>query len=101
MIRRIRNALRLSAQDRDMTDEMRFHVEMEAKALMSRGMSPDEARRIALATFGGVVRYREEGRDPRCSSWFADLAQDLRYACRTLGRNRGYATVSILTLALA
>jgi predicted permease len=101
MIRRIRNALRLSAQDREMSDEMRFHIEMEAKDLMSRGMAPDEARRVALATFGGAVRYREEGRDARGSSWFPDLAQDIRYARRTLARNRGYAFVSILTLALA
>ena len=101
MIRRIRNALRLSAQDREMSDEMSFHIEMEAKDLMSRGMAPDEARRVALANFGGTVRYREEGRDARGSSWLADLAQDVRYARRTLGRNRGYAVVSIITLALA
>jgi putative ABC transport system permease protein len=101
MIRRLRNALRMSSQDREMTDEMRFHIEMEAKELEAGGMAPEEARRVAQANFGGVVRYREEGREARGSSWFADLAQDIRYARRTLGRNRGYATVSILTLALA
>jgi hypothetical protein len=47
------------------------------------------------------MRYREEGRDARGSSWFSDLAQDIRYAGRTLGRNRAYAAVSILTLAIA
>jgi putative ABC transport system permease protein len=99
--RRLRAIARLSSDDREMTDEMRFHIEMEAKDLMTRGMPPDEAHRTALANFGGIVRYREEGREARGASWLADLTQDVRYARRTLGRNRGYAFVSILTLALA
>lgn len=99
--RRLRAIAHMRADDVDMNDEMRFHIEMEARDLVARGMAPDEARRVALATFGGTMRYREEGRDARGSSWFADLAQDIRYARRTLGRNRGYAFVSILTLALA
>ena len=99
--RRLLAFMRLAANDSEMDEEMRFHVEMEARDLESRGVAPAEARRTALATFGGIMRYREEGREARGSSWLADLAQDLRYARRTLGRNRGYAFVSILTLALA
>ena len=99
--RRLRAAATIGSADREMSEEMRFHIEMEARDLIARGMSAEEARRVALANFGGVVRYREEGREARGSSWFADLAQDVRYGRRTLGRNRGYAFVSILTLALA
>ena len=100
-VRRFSAPTRAADHDREMSDEMRFHIEMEARDLMSRGFSAREAERIARANFGGVERYRDEGRDARGSSWFADLTQDVRYARRTLGRNRGYALVSILTLALA
>src|SRR5438094_2766389 len=87
--------------DRQMDDEMRFHIEMETRDLMSRGMSRQDAERQARAHFGGVQRYKEEGHDVRGTSWFADFAQDVRYARRTLGNNRGYTLVSIVTLALA
>src|SRR3954471_6551930 len=87
--------------DRQMSDEMRFHIEMETRDLISGGMSPEEAERTAQARFGGVERYKDEGRDVRGTSWLADLSQDLRFARRTLGRNRGYTMVSVLTLAVA
>jgi predicted permease len=86
--------------EREMSDEMRFHVEMETDDLISRGMSPEAARRQALATFGGEQRFKEEGHVVRGSHWLVDLAQDLRYAGRSLLHNRGYAVVALLTLAL-
>jgi hypothetical protein len=100
-VRNLRAAARQSATDSEMTDEMRFHIEMEARDLVANGMPADEALRIAHARFGGTTRYREEGREIRGSSWFSDLRQDVRYAWRTLGQNRAYAAVSILTLAIA
>jgi predicted permease len=87
--------------DRQMDEEMRFHIDMEVRDLMSQGLSRDDAERQARARFGGVVRYKEEGHDVRGTSWLADFVQDVRYARRTLGQNRGYTFVSILTLALA
>lgn len=99
--RRATAPVRMHTSDAEMSEEMRFHIEMEARDLLARGMPADEALRVARASFGGVERYRDEGREARGSSWYSDLSQDIRYARRTLGRNRGYALVSILTLALA
>ena len=65
IIRRLRTTLAPAAVDRDMDAEMRFHVEMEAADLAARGVPPDEARRLALLRFGGIQRYKEEGRDAR------------------------------------
>src|SRR5205085_5294952 len=76
------------------------HVDMEAAELQRDGLSPDEARRQALVRFGGVRRYKEEGREARGGSWLEDLARDIRYSTRSLWHARGYATVVILTLAL-
>jgi predicted permease len=86
-------------RDDEMSEEMRFHVDMEAAELERMGMSPAEARRRALANFGGVRRYTEEGREMRML-WLDDLRRDVRYAARSLRRTPGYAIVVVLTLAL-
>src|SRR5262245_39491749 len=87
-------------RDAEMHEEMRFHVDMESEDLERRGVSSDEARRRALATFGGVRRYVEEGREVRGGNWREDLIRDVRYSARALGRTPGYTAVVVLTLAL-
>jgi putative ABC transport system permease protein len=91
---------RRKADDEAMDAEMRFHVDMEAAELERMGVPPAEARRRALATFGGVQRYKEEGHDARGGSWLEDLARDARYSLRSLRRSPGYTAVVVLTLAL-
>src|SRR6266545_7377930 len=91
---------RRKAEDEAMDTEMRFHVDMEAAELERMGVAPDEARRRALAGFGGVQRYKEEGREARGRSWLEDLARDARYSLRSLRRSPGYTAVVVLTLAL-
>ena len=86
--------------DRQMREEMDFHVEMEAEELQRFGMSREEAKRQALASFGGVRRYTEEAHDARRGSWREDLVRDARYSVRSLARTPGYAIVVVLTLAL-
>ena len=69
--------------DRDIDDELPFHVEAHARDLVSEGVPPEEARRQALATFGGMARIRELTRDARGGRWLEDLLSDLRYAVRS------------------
>ncbi len=63
-------------------------------------MAPDEARRAALARFGGVTQTIEAHRERRRFTFFSTLRQDLKYAVRTLVRAPGFAIVAILTLAI-
>ena len=105
LIAKLRRRMRLLARrgtvEREMDDEMRFHLEMEAADLEHRHrLQPDEARRRAVREFGGVERYKDEARDERGGRWIDDARQDARYALRVLGRARSYTAVAVLTLAL-
>ena len=88
------------APERDMDEEMRFHLEMATRRNVERGMSVEEARRKALAQFGGVPQQREVALEAVPGHWLEVLRQDLAYAMRTLRRNPGFATAVVLTLAL-
>ena len=80
--------------------ELRFHLEQHASDLIARGYDPREARRQAGLALGGPEQVKEECRDARGTRWLEDLAQDLRYAIRTLQQRPGFAAVALLTLAL-
>jgi putative ABC transport system permease protein len=94
--------------DADLEDEFRFHFETEVEELVARGMPHEAARAEALRRFGDVDLYRRDcrsadqrrlGRERR-SEHLSMLAQDLRYAMRSLRRQPLFAAIAIVTLAL-
>ena len=86
--------------DRDLDDELRFHVEMETEQNRRRGMSPPEARRAALLAFGGVQRYREQYRAERGSRGVERLVQDVRHAARRLVREGSFSVPTVAALGV-
>ena len=86
--------------ERRMDAEMRFHIEQQVRDYMAKGMSREEAQRAAYREFGGMDLSKEECRDQRPFLWLEHALQDARYAWRLLGRNRTFAVVAILSLAL-
>lgn len=84
----------------DLDAEIRDHLERETQENIARGMSEEEARYAALRKFGNVTRVKEEAREVWAVKWLETLAQDLRFAFRTLRKNPGFAATAILTLAL-
>ncbi|HEY0161621.1 MAG TPA: ABC transporter permease [Edaphobacter sp.] len=86
--------------DRELEEEIASHIAMATEENMRSGMSPEEARRSAMVKFGGVEQAKERQRESRGLPWVDTLLQDLRYTMRTLKRDRGFAAIAILILAL-
>jgi putative ABC transport system permease protein len=92
---------------RDVSDELRFHLEMRTHEFIEQGMSPSDARRAALAAFGDVGEVEAELRDERSHrarehqrrDWRRGVTMDVTYALRTLRRSLGFTASAILTLA--
>ena len=82
-------------RDPRIEDEIRFHRERLIDDYIAAGMDRAEAERRTFLEFGNPPQIEEAVRDVR-GRWLDDFQRDLRYAVRTLGRNRGFAAVSVL-----
>ena len=84
----------------DLDDELRSHLEMAVELNLSKGMSPEDARREALRGFGGVEQTKELYRDQRGLPMLETTLQDLRFGLRLLRRSPGFSILAILCLTL-
>ena len=87
--------------DREMEEEIRFHLEMEAEKNRRAGLNDADAMRVARRSFGGVRRVQEELRDFRRTRSFELFVRDVTYGLRTLRNARAYAVATIVTLSVA
>lgn len=87
-------------EEAELDDEMRFHLEMEARKLMREGHTEQEAHRLAHVRFGGPERMKERTRDERGTRWLDDFTGDVRLGWRSLRRSPEFTLTAMLTLAL-
>jgi putative ABC transport system permease protein len=86
--------------ERELDEELGYHLELSAREHAARGASAEEARRLAAIEFGGHDRYREEYRDASGVRWLEDAAMDAAYAIRSLRRSPVFAVTAIGTLGI-
>jgi predicted permease len=86
--------------ERDLDEELAFHIERETQRHIASGVSPAEARTRALARFGSVTVAADECRDARGTALLDSVVRDLLYACRSFRRAPLVALTIVTTVGL-
>ncbi len=100
-IRRFRDLVAPGARDREMRDELQFHIDAIEREYRDAGLSADAARRAARRRFGSLPVIKDRGHDVRGGGRLEAIGRELRHAARRLRRSPTFAATSALTLALA
>jgi predicted permease len=86
--------------ERELGDELSFHIERETRKLIAAGRTEAEARATALARFGPVPLSADECRDARGTAFVDNTVRDILYALRTFQRSPLVAFTIVSTVAL-
>jgi hypothetical protein len=89
-----------NGREREFAEELESHLAMHIEDNLRAGMSPEEARRVALVKLGGVTQVQELHREQRGLPILETLFHDLRFGARMLFRNPGFTLIAVVTLAL-
>lgn len=65
------------ARDRTLHEELESFLEHEIDARVESGMTPEDARRTAYASFGGVQQVKEQAQEARLGAGLDALVRDL------------------------
>jgi predicted permease len=86
--------------ERELDDELAFHLERETQKHIGAGLSPADARGLARARFGPVPLAADQCRDARGTRFVDDLTRDILYAFRAFHRAPLAALTIIATVSL-
>lgn len=85
---RLRALFRSEELDRDVDEELAFHIDQRTQEFVSHGIEIKEARRLAFMAMEGVTRRREECRDMRGWSTVESWQQDFRWRFDPSGKGQ-------------
>jgi predicted permease len=97
---RVRSLFRASQVERELDEELKYHLQHLIDDYVAAGMSPPDARYKALREMGAIEQRKEECRDARGLALVDTLRQDVTYALRGVRRNPVYSVVLVVSLAL-
>ncbi len=97
---RIRSVFSRTNVERELDEELRYHLERQIDENIAAGMSREDARRNALRSIEDLEQRKEECRDLRGLNLIDNLLHDLRFAIRQLLKTPGFTCTAILMLTL-
>lgn len=100
-LNRLFHSWRRRGFDRELDEEIRFHLEARAADLVAAGASRADAALQARREFGSIIRTGESVREVWTFRWIADFAVDFRIALRSFRRSPPFAITAVLSLGLA
>lgn len=100
LVLRLRALVRHRRSERDLKEELNFHLEMQARKNRAAGMADLEARQSARAGFGGLEQVREQCRDVRGLTFLENVLRDIRFGARVLGKTPVFTGIAVLSLAV-
>ena len=97
---RVKGLFLKDARDRELADELESHLQMHIDDNIRAGMSPPEARRVAVMKLGGVDQTKEAYRDRATIPLLESAIQDLRFTLRQLRKNPAFTVTATAMVAL-
>jgi hypothetical protein len=97
---RMKALLRREQFDRDLNDELTFHLAMREEKIRAQGLANDEAHYAARRQFGNATQLKEQTRDMWTFVSLESLWRDFAFAVRTMRKRAGFAATAIVTLGL-
>src|SRR5689334_16166665 len=91
---------RRTSRERDLDEELRYHVERQIELNVQSGMAPEQARRQALLQFGNVPLVKEDTRAVWTRAGVEQFLQDVRFGARILTRSPGLSATAAILIAL-
>src|SRR5579884_2544900 len=97
---RLRALFHRNRLDADLEEEIRDHLERQIEFHVARGMSPEEARLLAMRQLGNATLLRDQTRATWSWNGLEQFAHDVRVGIRTLSRTPGFTLIAVLVMAL-
>src|SRR5580698_1980393 len=97
---RLMGLLHSQRREEDFAAEIDSHLQMHIDDNLRAGLNPEQARRGAILTLGGVEMTKQAYRERSTVPLLETILQDLRFGTRQLRKNPGFAATAILMLAL-